>query len=68
VRKVLRTSDGDRIDILCYQEYGHLNGTVEAVLDFKPGLAAHKQPYVAGLIIHMPEIPTPVHREIQLWS
>lgn len=29
---ICRTSDGDLIDTLCYQHYGHLNGTVEAVL------------------------------------
>ena len=29
---ICRTSDGDLLDTLCYQQYGHLNGTVEAVL------------------------------------
>jgi phage tail protein X len=68
VWKKLRTSDGDRLDILCHAAYGHLNGTVEAVLDFNPGLAAQKQPYVAGIVIELPELPAPVKREIQLWS
>ncbi|VVP54982.1 hypothetical protein PS880_05621 [Pseudomonas fluorescens] len=27
-----RTSDGDLLDTLCQHYYGHLNGTVEAVL------------------------------------
>jgi phage tail protein X len=68
VMKILRTSDGDRLDTLCYQEYGHLIGTVEAVLDFNPGLAAQKQPYRSGILIRLPELPRPVKREIQLWS
>jgi phage tail protein X len=28
---ICRTSDGDLLDTLCYQHYGHLKGTVEAV-------------------------------------
>ena len=28
--KTIRTSDGDRLDSLCYRYYGRLNGMVEA--------------------------------------
>lgn len=28
-----RTSDGDLLDTICHNYYGHLGGTVEAVLD-----------------------------------
>ena len=43
-----RTSDGDLLDTLCYQYYGHLNGCVEAVLDANQGLADEPQPFRAG--------------------
>ena len=34
--RTIRTSDGDRLDILCFRYYGDLQGTVEAVLDANP--------------------------------
>lgn len=38
-----RTSDGDLLDVICQHHYGHLNGTVEAVLDANPDLARQAQ-------------------------
>lgn len=32
----IKTSDGDVLDRLCHQHYGHLMGTVEAVLEANP--------------------------------
>ncbi len=43
-----RTSDGDLLDTLCHRYYGHLNGSVEAVLDANQGLADEPQPFRAG--------------------
>lgn len=66
--KTIRTSDGDRLDTLCYRYYGHLNGTVEAVLSANPGLAAIRQPFAAGVVILLPDLPAQADKPIQLWS
>jgi len=63
-----RTSDGDLLDTLCYHAYGHLNGTVEAVLDANQGLADEPQPYRAGIVIELPDLPLPSEDGISLWS
>lgn len=34
-----RTASGDVLDTICQNYYGHLNGSVEAVLDANQGLA-----------------------------
>ena len=44
------------LDTLCQNYYGHLNGTVEAVLDANQGLADEVQPYRAGVVIHLPDV------------
>ncbi|WP_172685792.1 tail protein X, partial [Pseudomonas savastanoi] len=36
---ICRTSDGDILDTVCFNYYGHLKGSVEAVLDANQGLA-----------------------------
>lgn len=36
---ICRTSDGDVLDAICFHYYGHLSGTVEAVLGANPGLS-----------------------------
>lgn len=33
---ICRTSSGDLLDVICQHHYGHLNGTVEAVLEANP--------------------------------
>lgn len=67
--KTIRTSDGDRLDALCYRYYGQLAGTVEAVIAANPGLAATAQPFAAGVLIVLPDLPTrPVEKSVQLWS
>lgn len=63
-----RTSDGDLLDVLCQHYYGHLNGTVEAVLNANQGLADEPQPYRAGLLIWLPDLPAPTEALIQLWD
>ncbi|QXZ12491.1 tail protein X [Pseudomonas sp. AO-1] len=63
-----RTSDGDLLDTLCYHAYGHLSGTVEAVLDANQGLADELQPYRAGIVIELPDLPLPSEDGIALWS
>lgn len=63
-----RTSDGDLLDTLCYHAYGHLGGTVEAVLDANQGLADEAQPYRAGLVIVLPDLPAPTEEVVMLWG
>ncbi len=66
--KTIRTCDGDILDTLCRLHYGHLSGTVEAVLAANPGLAAARQPFLAGRIIHLPDLPAPVRETVTLWE
>lgn len=63
-----RTSDGDLLDTLCNHYYGHLSGTVEAVLEANQGLSDELQPYRAGLLIHFPDLATPTTELIMLWD
>lgn len=63
-----RTSEGDVLDTLCYQFYGHLNGTLEAVLAHNQGLADEMQPLRAGLLIEFPDLPPVTDETVQLWS
>jgi phage tail protein X len=67
-----RCIDGDRIDTICSDHYGHLNGSVEAVLAANPGLADNSSPvFYTGFIIYLPTI-TPVttvtNNTIKLWD
>jgi len=64
----IRTSDGDRLDTLCYRYYGHLHGCLEAVLAANPGLAGVVQPYSSGVLIEMPDLPPPVRESVTLWE
>lgn len=66
--KTLRTSDGDALDTLCFRFYGTLQGTVEAVYDANPGLAARPQPFPAGVDILMPDLEAPRAEVIRLWT
>ncbi|MCP8463097.1 tail protein X [Pseudomonas sp. ZM23] len=63
-----RTADGDLLDRLCYQRYGHLNGCVEAVLDANPGLADEPQPLRGGLVILLPELAAQADPQVRLWD
>ncbi|QQD56234.1 tail protein X [Pseudomonas fluorescens BBc6R8] len=65
---ICRTSDGDLLDTLCYQHYGHLNGTVEAVLAANRLLADEPQPLRTGLLITFPVLADPVAEQVQLWD
>jgi phage tail protein X len=66
--KIIKTSDGDRLDTLCHRHYGNLDGCVEAVIAANAGLAAEKQPFRAGVILTLPDLPQRVKKHIQLWS
>ena len=66
--KTCRTSDGEILDTLCHHYYGHLNGTVEAVLDANPALAEEPQPLRAGLLLVLPDLPATTSEEGRLWD
>ncbi|MFW9082401.1 tail protein X [Pseudomonas sp. P2757] len=63
-----RTSDGDMLDVICNNVYGHLNGSVEAVLDANQGLADEPQPYRGGVLITLPDLPRPTEENFSLWD
>ncbi|MDP9514753.1 tail protein X [Pseudomonas protegens] len=63
-----RTSDGDLLDTLCHQYYGHLNGCVEAVLDANQGLADEPQPFRAGVLIVLLDLQSQTETTVQLWD
>ncbi|MBC3453123.1 tail protein X [Pseudomonas mosselii] len=66
--KTCTTSEGDLLDTLCQHYYGHLAGTVEAVLDANQGLADEAQPFRAGVRILLPELPMTTSYTVQLWD
>lgn len=63
-----RTSDGDLLDTICQHYYGHLVGAVEAVLDANQGLADEPQPYRAGVLILLPDLPASAEATVSLWD
>lgn len=63
-----RTSEGDLLDTLCHAYYGTLVGTVEAVLQANQGLAEVPQPYRAGVLIELPDLPVTEVEEVTLWD
>lgn len=66
--KTCTTSEGDLLDTLCQHYYGHLAGTVEAVLDTNQGLADEAQPFRAGVRILLPELSMAISTSLQLWD
>lgn len=63
-----RTSDGDVLDTLCQAYYGSLAGTVEAVLQANAGLADEAQPFRAGVLIYLPDLPVSEVEQVALWD
>lgn len=66
--KTCRTSDGDMLDVICNNVYGHLNCSVEAVLDANQGLAEEPQPFRSGVVIVLPDLLPPTEESISLWD
>jgi phage tail protein X len=56
------------LDTICHNYYGHLSGTVEAVLDANQGLADEVQPYRSGVVIVLPDMPAPTEELVMLWD
>jgi phage tail protein X len=56
------------LDVICNNVYGHLNGSVEAVLDANQGLADEPQPFRSGVIIVLADLPSPTNEGVSLWD
>jgi phage tail protein X len=57
------------LDTICQHFYGHLRGTVEAVLEANEGLAREPQPFRVGLLILLPDLPVAVATaSVALWD
>jgi phage tail protein X len=63
-----RTSEGDVLDTICQHYYGHLIGTVEAVLDANQGLSDQQQPLRAGVLISLPDVVSAADEAVTLWD
>jgi phage tail protein X len=64
---VLVSRDGERLDTLCQRHYGHLRGSVEAVLAANPGLSSYPPHLPGGVPILLPELPDPQPARVRLW-
>jgi phage tail protein X len=68
--ETLSTQADDRLDLLCWRHYGHLRGSVEAVLAANYGLAAVTESAArlpSGLELTMPDLPPQARGLIRLW-
>jgi phage tail protein X len=53
---------------LCHHYYGHLNRSVEVVLEANQGLADESQPFRAGVLITLPDLAVETDSVISLWD
>ena len=63
-----RTASGDMLDTICQNYYGHLNGSIEAVLNANQGLSDEVQPFRAGVMIVLPDLVVPSEEGVMLWG
>ena len=66
--KTCKSSEGDVLDTLCHHYYGHLEGSVEAVLHANQGLADEAQPFRSGVTIRLPTLALAAANVVQLWD
>jgi len=64
-----RTKQGDMLDAICYKFYGRESAAVDA-LKANPGLADKGPVFVAGILINLPPLATPVtpSQAVRLWD
>lgn len=67
---LVRTHQGDTVDLLCFRHFGRTQGLVEAVLELNPGLADHGPILPHGLQVQLPDTPTPPTNTplLRLWD
>ena len=65
-----RTQSNDMLDLICWNYYGSLNKTVEAVFEANLGLADHGPVFEAGLILELPDLAVDIVETnlIRLWD
>lgn len=63
-----RTASSDVLDTICQNYYGHLNGSIEAVLNANQGLSDEVQPFRAGVMIVLPDLVVPSEEGVMLWG
>lgn len=63
-----RTQDGDTVDIIAYKYYGGQAGSVEAVFNANPGLAAQGDTLPGGIIVKLPKLSVPTTSTVRLWG
>ena len=56
------------LDTICQNYYGHLNGSIEAVLNANQGLSDEVQPFRAGVVIQLPDVMVPSEEGVMLWN
>ncbi|MBI0277276.1 tail protein X [Hafnia alvei] len=62
-------TDGDTVDLLCWQHYGRTQGVVEAVYQANPHLCESHPALSVGQIVTMPDLQPPAQQDIiQLWD
>jgi len=70
VYRTIRTIDGDMLDVICLNYYGHAHRYVESVLSANPGLADQGPVLSAGIVIVLPDLAELGHQEaaVRLWD
>jgi len=70
IHRTIRTIDGDMLDVICLNHYGHARRYVESVLNANPGLADQGSVLSAGITIVLPELTELHHQEaaVRLWD
>lgn len=66
--KTCKTSEGDLLDTLCQHYYGHLDGSVEAVLQANQELADEPQPLRSGVTLRLPVLALASADAVHLWG
>lgn len=64
------TTQGDRLDQICWERYRSLAGTVEATLDANPRLALEPVVLDAGVEIDLPDLDVgpQVIEPVRVWT
>ena len=70
IYRTIRTIDGDMLDVICLNHYGHAHRYVETVLAANPGLADQGPVLPAGIVIVLPDLTELRHQEaaVRLWD
>ncbi len=64
-----RTVEGRTVDMIVWKHYGNTPGSLEAVLEANPGLAAYGPVLPSGILIELPSITPPKPAEkVRLWD